>query len=291
MRYADVCSCRRTDRAANRLWSSANRWRVAIGRNQNAIGRRLLLGRHQERHATVVGVVAEHVSRSCLRATPHGVFPLAQSAFTSFRPVAAIRTTTTPASVVAGVRHAIDAAASGVFLANAAPFASFHDSVVAQPRLHAFLLLIFAVSAALLAGVGLFATMATLVRQRTHEFGVRMALGATTGEVASFMMRRACTLAVGGVSVGLAIALVTNRLLSSLLYGVAPTDPITLLGVGVLLLVIGLAATFVPARASSTDRSGNRPALRGLDRDVRVLRNRSPILDVHRIALFYTVDP
>ena len=219
--------------------------------NENAIGKRLLLGRHQERHATVVGVVADTRYRDLRELRPTVYFPLAQSAFTFVPTSLAIRTTTAPASVVAGVRHAIDAAASGVFLANAAPFASFHDSVVAQPRLHAFLLLIFAVSAALLAGVGLFATMATLVRQRTHEFGVRMALGATTGEVAAFMMRRAGTLAVGGVSVGLAIALVTNRLLSSLLYGVAPTDPITLLGVGMLLLVIGLAATFVPARAST----------------------------------------
>ena len=220
--------------------------------NENPIGKRLLLGRHQERHATVVGLVADTRYRDLreLRATVY--FPLAQSTFTFVPTALAIRTTTTaPASVIADVRRAIDATASGVFLVNAAPFASFQDGVVAQPRLHAFLLLIFAFSAALLAAVGLFATMATLVRQRTHEFGVRMALGATTGEVAWFMMRRGCTLAVGGVSVGLAMALMTNRLLSSLLYDVAPTDPITLIGAGVLLLVIGLLATFVPARASA----------------------------------------
>jgi len=138
-----------------------------------------------------------------------------------------------------------------VSLVNAAPFESFQARVVAQPRLNAFLLSVFAFAAALLAGVGLFATMATLVRQRTHEFGVRMALGASAGEIASFMMRRGVSIALGEVAVGLLLALATNRLLSSLLYEVAPTDPITLLGAGVLLLAIGLLATFVPARASA----------------------------------------
>jgi ABC-type antimicrobial peptide transport system permease subunit len=117
--------------------------------------------------------------------------------------------------------------------------------------LNAFLLLIFALSAALLAGVGLFATMATLVRQRTHEFGVRMALGATARDVQSLMMRRGLTLAAAGVGIGLTIALLTNRLLSSLLFEVTPTDPATLIGAGSCLLIIGLIATLVPARTGA----------------------------------------
>jgi len=184
-----------------------------------------------------------------LRATAY--FPLSQSTFT-FAPTAlAIRTSTAPATVIAGVRRAISEAAPGVFLANAAPFASFEASRLAQPRLNAFLLLVFGFSAALLAGVGLFATMATLVHQRAHEFGVRMALGATAGDVQSLMMRRGLTLAAGGVGIGLAIALLTNRLLSSLLFEVTPMDPATLIGAGSLLLIIGLIATFVPAHATA----------------------------------------
>jgi ABC-type antimicrobial peptide transport system permease subunit len=209
------------------------------------------MGKRPERSATVVGVVADTRYRDLrdLRATAY--FPLAQSTFT-FAPTAlAIRTSTAPATVIAEVRRAISEAAPGVFLANAAPFASFEAAPLAQPRLNAFLLLIFALSAALLAGVGLFATMATLVRQRTHEFGVRMALGATARDVQSLMMRRGLTLAAAGVGIGLTIALLTNRLLSSLLFEVTPTDPATLIGAGSFLLIIGLIATLVPARTGA----------------------------------------
>ena len=219
--------------------------------NENAIGKRLLLGRHQERPVSVVGVVADTRYRDLRDPRATVYFPLAQSTFTFVPMALAIRTTAAPANVVADLRRAVDAAGPGVSLVNAAPFESFQARVVAQPRLNAFLLSVFAFAAALLAGVGLFATMATLVRQRTHEFGVRMALGASAGEIASFMMRRGVSIALGGVVVGLLLALATNRLLSSLLYEVAPTDPITLLGAGVLLLAIGLLATFVPARASA----------------------------------------
>jgi putative ABC transport system permease protein len=93
--------------------------------------------------------------------------------------------------------------------------------------------------------------MATLVRQRTHEFGVRMALGATARDVQSLMMRRGLTLAAAGVGIGLTIALPTNRLLSSLLFEVTPTDPATLIGAGSFLLIIGLIATLVPARTGA----------------------------------------
>lgn len=216
--------------------------------SENPIGKRLRVGR---RSATVVGVVPDTRYRDLrdLRATAY--FPLAQSTFT-FAPTAlAIRTSTAPATAIAEVRRAISEAAPGVFLANAAPFASFEAGPLAQPRLNALLLVVFALSAALLAGVGLFATMATLVRQRTHEFGVRMALGATAGDVQSLMMRRGLTLAAGGVGIGLMIALLTNRLLSSLLFDITPTDPSTLIGVGALLLIIGVVATFIPARTSA----------------------------------------
>lgn len=219
--------------------------------NQNPLGKRLHMGKRPERTATVVGVVPDTRYRDLrdLRATAY--FPLAQSTFT-FTPTAlAIRTSTPPAAVISDLRRAISDVAPGVFLANAAPFASFEAGPLAQPRLNAFLLLVFGLSAAVLAGIGVFAAMATLARQRTNEFGVRMAHGATPRDVQSLMMRRGSTIAASGVAVGLMFALLTNRLLSSLLFEVSPTDPTTLLGAGSLLLIIGLVATFVPARMSA----------------------------------------
>jgi predicted permease len=218
---------------------------------KDPIGKRLLLGPHLERHATVVGVVDDTRYRDLRDARPTVYFPLAQSMF-PFTPTAlAIRSNASPASIIPDLRRAIAAAAPGVSLVNAAPFATFEAGVVAQPRLHAFLLFVFACSAAFLAGIGLFATMATLVRQRAHELGVRMALGATRADVASMVMVRGFTLALGGVGAGLVMASMTNRLLSSLLYDVAATDAATLVGAGGLLVVIGLVATVIPARASA----------------------------------------
>jgi predicted permease len=219
--------------------------------DQNPIGKRIRMGRRQERSATVVGVVPDTRYRDLrdLRATAY--FPLAQSTF-AFAPTAlAIRTSTAPAAVIADVRRAVSEAAPGLFLANAAPFASFEAGSLAQPRLNAFLLSIFAIAAALLAGVGLFAVMATLVRQRTYEFGVRMALGATATAVQSLMLRRGLTLSACAVGIGSMIALLTNQLLSSLLFGVTPTDPGTLIAVGSLVLMVGLVASVIPARTTT----------------------------------------
>jgi putative ABC transport system permease protein len=101
-----------------------------------------------------------------------------------------------------------------------------------------------------LAAVGLFGAMATLVRQRTHEMGIRMALGATTQDVQFIVVGRGLTIASTGVVAGMTAAFVVNRLLSSLLYDVSPTDPTTLAGVGALLIAVALAAAFVPAMSS-----------------------------------------
>ena len=102
----------------------------------------------------------------------------------------------------------------------------------------------------MLAAVGLFGVMATLVRQRTRELGIRLALGATSRDVQSIVVGRGLSIAAAGVSAGIAGALLANRFLSSLLYEVSPTDGLTLGGVGVLLMTIAFAATFLPAKAS-----------------------------------------
>ena len=123
--------------------------------------------------------------------------------------------------------------------------------------------LVFAGAAILLAGVGLFGVMATMVRQRTGELAVRMALGATSGEIGRRVLRRGVKLAAIGVATGLGAAMVTNRLLQEILYRVKPTDAATLLGATVSIIVLALLATSLPAVASARiDPVG---ALRGDD--------------------------
>src|SRR5205823_14052818 len=107
----------------------------------------------------------------------------------------AIRTTGPPAELVPTIRRVISEAEPGVALASAAPLETFLDRLLAQPRLNALLLAVFAGAAVALAAVGLFGVMMTMVRRRTRERGVRMALGATAGDLRGVVLRRGRTVA------------------------------------------------------------------------------------------------
>src|SRR5437879_5093545 len=212
------------------------------------IGKRLRIGEHLERAVSVVGVVPDTRYRDLREARPSVYFPMRQPFF-PFEPVTlAIRTTGPPTELVPAIRRVIGETEPGVALASAAPFGSFLDGPLAQPRLNALLLGVFAGSAVALAAVGLFGAMATMVRQRTRELGVRMALGATARDVRRMVMGRGLAVASVGSLLGLLGALLANRLLAAMLYEVAPTDPATLATVAALLLAVGLVACYVPAR-------------------------------------------
>ena len=163
-----------------------------------------------------------------------------------------IRTSTPEAAIVPAMRRAIAEAAPGVELATAAPFKRYMEGPLAQPRLNAFLLGVFAASAALLAAIGLGGVVATTVRQRTQEIGIRMALGATGGSIQRLILRQALVVAGAGVAVGIGAAIATNRALGALLYDVSPNDSAVLVTVAAFLAAIAGVAALVPAR-----RSGN----------------------------------
>ena len=110
---------------------------------------------------------------------------------------------------------------------------------------------VFALAAVTLAAIGLFGVMATMVGQRTREFGVRMALGATGKELRGMVLRRGLALATAGMVMGLLGALLANRLLVALLYRVSPADPLTLAVVAVLLITVAVLASLIPARSST----------------------------------------
>src|SRR5438445_11577793 len=160
----------------------------------------------------------------------------------------AIRTSGPPAELVRTIRRVIAETEPGVELATADPFAPYLEEPLAQPRLTALLLAVFAGAAVALAAVGRFGAMMTMVRQRTRELGVRVALGATGPDLRRMVIGRGLAVAAVGSVLGLAGALLTNRLLVAILYEVTPTDPGTLVPVAALLQGVGLVACFVPAR-------------------------------------------
>jgi putative ABC transport system permease protein len=122
---------------------------------------------------------------------------------------------------------------------------------IAQPRFDTMLLTVFAGIALALAAVGIYGVVAYSVAQRTHEIGVRMALGAGQSHVWSLVLRQAGRMALAGIALGLGGALVLTRLLKTLLFGTSATDTLTFVAVAATLLVVALVAAFIPARRAT----------------------------------------
>ena len=125
------------------------------------------------------------------------------------------------------------------------------SDVVAQPRFQTMLLMLFGILALVLAAVGIYSVMAYSVSQRTHELGIRMALGATPRQVLKLVVGRGMVLVLTGTTIGLAAAFVLTRLMSALLFAVGPTDLLTFAAVPVLLAGVALGACLVPARRAT----------------------------------------
>jgi ABC-type antimicrobial peptide transport system permease subunit len=130
----------------------------------------------------------------------------------------------------------------------------FHSDAVALPRFRTFLLIVFAGLAATLATAGVYAVMSYVAAQRQAEMGVRLALGATGGDVVSILVGRGAKLTAIGLACGLAMALVMGRLIESMLYGIRLEDPLAIGGAVLLLSGAALLAALIPAlRASRVD--------------------------------------
>ncbi len=216
------------------------------------IGKRLARGLHDL--ITVVGVVGDTHYRDLRNPRPRVYLPLRQSPFPFAPTTLVISTTGAPSALAPILRRIVGEDAPGVAVASAVPFETYVGDALAQPRMNALLLGLFAGAAVLLAAVGLFGVMATTVSLRSGELSLRLALGATPSRLGLAVMSHAFAIACTGLVIGILASLAVTRGLQALLFGIRPTDLLTLAASGSLLLVVAMIAAYVPAaRAQRTD--------------------------------------
>jgi predicted permease len=207
------------------------------------------------RWRTIVGVVG-HVKHYSLdvEGREQIYFPHRQPLYGVFAPrdmTLAVRTSLDPASVTSAIREQVFAIDKSLPLYNVATMDQLVSNSVAQPRLNLSLLVAFALLALALAAVGVYGVMAYAVTQRTQEFGIRMALGASPADILKQVFLEGGRLAALGLGLGLIAALTLTRLMASMLYGVKPSDPLSLGAAAALLAVVALAACYIPARRAT----------------------------------------
>ncbi|MBD0372276.1 MAG: ABC transporter permease [Pyrinomonadaceae bacterium] len=163
----------------------------------------------------------------------------------------AVRTSSAPESMTASIRKEIYAIDPDQPVSDVATMEERLNQSLSQPRFSATLLGMFAVVALLLAAVGIYGVMSYLVTQRTHEIGIRMALGASARDILKMVVGHGMMLTLIGVGCGLVAAFLLTRFLASLLFEVSSFDPLTYAGVSLLLLLVAFIACYIPARRAT----------------------------------------
>jgi putative ABC transport system permease protein len=214
---------------------------------RDPLTQRLRIG---DRVFAIVGV-AGGVKRSGIEPDPKPTIYFHYRQWLDANVYLAVRTAGDPAAMirtVTGVVHAIDRD-QPVF--HVRTMDQIIDEAAAPRRMTLVLLVIFAVVAVALASLGIYGVMSYTVGQRTHEIGIRMAMGAEKRAVMRLVVGHGMLWAVAGVAIGLLLSLAATRVVASLLYGVSRTDPATLAGAAAVLLLVALAACYVPARRAA----------------------------------------
>ncbi|MGH9332344.1 MAG: FtsX-like permease family protein [Vicinamibacteria bacterium] len=198
----------------------------------------------------VVGVV-EHVRSESLTSEGRGAIYYPYRFFPWWPMTLAIRGTADPSSLVGAIRQEVAAMDPDVPIADVRLMQDYVDDAMAQSRFTLMLIGVFSLLALILASIGLYGVMSYSLRQRVQEIGVRMAFGAGARSIVALVLRYGIVLSVSGVILGVAVAVVVARAVSSLFFGVTPTDPVTFIGIPLLLVGVTLFASYIPARRAT----------------------------------------
>ncbi|MDQ3687842.1 MAG: ABC transporter permease [Acidobacteriota bacterium] len=227
--------------------------------NEDPIGKRLAQALPNSPSLEIVGVV-RHVEHYSL----DGQAPVQAQFYTNFNQLPLqslptqvrrinllVRTATDPLNLASAVRSQVQALNKDQAVFNVRTMEQIVAQSVAARRFSALLLAVFAAVALVLASVGIYGVMSHVVEQRTHEIGIRMALGAQGRDVSRMVIGQGMKLALVGVGVGLLASLALMRLMKSLLFGVSATDPATFALIALLLTLVALVACWIPARRAT----------------------------------------
>jgi putative ABC transport system permease protein len=217
---------------------------------QNPVGQRVRFG--DEKWRTVVGLVGDvHHEGLGAKPEPEMYVPYGQVPNVEARPLIILRTSIEPASVTSALRRAVLEVDANVPMDQIETMKQIVYGSIGQSRFRTDVLLIFALLALFVASIGLYGVMSYSVSQRTREFGIRMAVGSSRSAVLRLVFGEAARLVSVGIGLGLAGAALLARMIASLLYGVAAFDVTTLAGASILLAVVSLVASYVPARRAA----------------------------------------
>jgi putative ABC transport system permease protein len=205
-------------------------------------------------HRTIVGVVADVKGRSLNAESPSLVYaPLTQNRREGWTNglMLAVQTTMPPETLIPAIREQVRLLDPDLPITSVSTMDDLMNRSLSSARFSLWLLALFAVLGLLLAAIGIYGVMVTAVAQRTHEIGLRMALGAQRRDVLLLVIRQGMFPVLIGVVAGLVAAVGLTRLMSTLLFEVSATDPLTLAVITVLLTIVALLACYIPARRAT----------------------------------------
>jgi putative ABC transport system permease protein len=217
---------------------------------EDPVGQRLRFGPQVWR--TVIGVVGDVLHEGLDGdARPEMYVPITQAPNLQSESRIVMRTAIDPTAVAANLRGAVSAIDRALPVDQVETMEQLVSVSVAQPRFRTVMLAAFSVIALLMASVGIYGVMNYLVIQRTLEFGIRLSLGATQGDILRLVLGRAVFLIGAGLCLGLLGSVLLVRLIAKLLYGITPLDPLTFIAISILLSAVALSACYIPGRRAT----------------------------------------
>lgn len=214
---------------------------------ETAVGKRIGFGGDQVQWAEIVGVVSD-VNQFGLSTDARPTFYFSERQRSRNFMTLVLRANGDPQRYVSSIRSEVQALDKNLAVSSVETMEGIISDSIAVPRLVLLLFGSFAAVAMLLAGLGIYGVMAYSVTQRTHEIGIRVALGAQARDVLKLVLGQGMKLTILGILFGLAASFALTRLMTDLLFGISPSDPLTFAGIALLLSLVALLACYLPAR-------------------------------------------